>query len=384
MSGELNLLQREHVRIDDCTEAVLTAPGDIVSQFCCFGDLQMIALNGVMDVGTFDVKAVFKRIRFSRKFVLISGGILLLGGASGVAAVFVGKERLFGHAEASVNGLECEMVQSVNIRKNGAVWVRKFIRTEGGDGTDRVKTALRVAKAVYDKQKPDLVQVSVLDQHGPTMRSDMRGRAIAAQVVYIADVKKLPDDANAKPYTAYYYDGAANAQGLFYGLRIDLPLEDTEHLSASLQDFTDCTDPVVEAPADAHGSAAKGHEKPGADHGKSDGGGHGEAGDHGAGDGHGDAAPAGDHGETAPESAHGDAPAGPDGHAAPDDPALMTSTPDQDNVSMFSFAYIKSLIFGKGSTTAVAAEQHQPPAEQPAPHDEAAADHAPAAAKAEH
>ncbi len=338
-----------------------------------------------MNVGTFDVKAVFKRIRFSRKFVLISGGILLLGGASGVAAVFVGKERLFGPAEASINGLECQMVQTVNIRKNGAVWVRKFIRTEGGDGTERVRTALRVAKAVYDKQKPDLVQVSVLDKNGPTMRADMRGRAIAAQVVYIADVKKLPEDADAKSYSAYYYDGDPNGEGLFYGLRIDLPLEDTEHLSASLNDFSDCVEPVVETPSDGHGAAADGHGKAGDGHGetKSDG--------HGDGGGHGEKAPAGDHGEAAPESAHGETPAAHGDHAAPDDPGLVTSTPEQDSVSMFSFAYIKSLIFGKGSTTAVAAEQHQPPAEEPAAaHGEAAAEgdaaaqHAPAAPAPEH
>ncbi|MET0171405.1 MAG: hypothetical protein ABW206_03290, partial [Agrobacterium vaccinii] len=38
------------------------------------------------------------------------------------------------------------------------------------------------------------------------------------------------------------------------------------------------------------------------------------------------------------------------------DPKLLTSTPENDSVSIFSFAYIKSLIFGKGPTVAVAAE----------------------------
>ncbi|MES5099384.1 hypothetical protein ABUK73_14235 [Agrobacterium sp. BA1120] len=326
------------------------------------------------------MKAVFKRIRFSRKFVLIGSGILLLGGASGVAAIVVGKERLFGPTYASVNGLECKMVQTVNIRKNGAVWIRKFIRTDGGDGTERVKTALRVAKAVYDKQKPDLVQVSVLDEHGPTMRSDMRGRAIAAQVVFIPDVKKLPEDADAKTYSAFYYDGVPNGDGLFYGLRIDLPLEDTEQLSASLKDFTDCSDPAAEAPADAHGSAAKGHEKSG---------GHGESGGHGDSGGHGEAAPAeAEHGSPAPEAAHDGGhngePSAEGGHSAPDDPQLLTSTPEHDSGSIFSFAYIKSLIFGKGSTVAVAAEPaHEAPADAPPAHTPAVTEPA-EAAKPEH
>jgi hypothetical protein len=311
------------------------------------------------------LKAVFKRIPFSRKFVLIGGCILLIGGASGAAAVFIGKERLFGPSYASINGLECKTVQTVNIKKNGSLWIRKFIRTEGGDGKERVKTALRVAKAVYDKQKPDLVQVSVLDKNGPELRSDMRGRSIAAQAVYIADVKKIPEGSDAQTYSAFYYDGAANSNGEFYGLRIDIPLEDTEHLSAGLTDFTDCVDPVAEAAAGAHGTPAKGHGK--------------ASGGHGAPEAaHGEAAPAA-HGET-PEAEHKEAPeagshgepASPEAHAPVDEEQLLTSTPEHDSVSIFSFAYLKSLIFGKGQSTAVAAEpEHEPAADAPA-HEESA------------
>lgn len=307
-----------------------------------------------MDVGTIDVKAVFRRIQFSRKFVLIGSGILLMGGASGVAAIMIGRDSLFGHAEASVNGLDCKMVQTVNIKKNGSTWIRKFIRTDGGDGPERVKTALRIAKSVYNEQKPDLVQVSILDEHGPTMRSDMRGRAVAAQVVFIPDVAKLPPEADAKTYSAYYYDGAPSAEGLFYGLRIDLPLEDTAHMAASLTEFTPCVDPAAEsAPAEGHGAAANGHDKPAAGHGES--GGHGEPA--AAKDGHGETPSASSEGGHGEPSAEGQ-------HPAPDDPNLLTSTPEPESVSIFSFAYVKSLIFGKGTTTAVAAEPEHAPAAQ--------------------
>lgn len=312
------------------------------------------------------MKAVFKRIPFSSKFVLIGGCILLIGGASGAAAVFIGKERIFGPSYASINGLECNTVQTVNIKKNGSLWIRKFIRTEGGDGKERVKTALRVAKAVYDKQKPDLVQVSVLDKNGPELRSDMRGRSIAAQAVYIADVKKIPAGSDAQTYSAFYYDGSANSDGEFYGLRIDMPLEDTEHLSAGLTDFTDCVDPVAEAAAGEHGAPAKGH-------GKAASGGH-----DAPAAAHGEAAPAA-HGQTpeadhkaAPEGGEHGEPATPEAHAPVDDEQLLTSTPEHDSVSMFSFAYLKSLIFGKGQTTAVAAEpEHEPAADAPAESGEA-------------
>lgn len=294
------------------------------------------------------MKAVFGRMRFSRKLVMIGGGILLLAGATGSAAVFIGSERLLGSTYTSANGLSCDAVQTVNIRKNGSLWVRKFIRTDGGNGTDRLKTALRVARAVYDKQKPDLVQVSVLDKNGPQLRSEMRGRAIAAQVVFIADPAKIPEGADAQRYSAFYYDGASNGSGQFYGLRIDLPLEDAEAMAASLNDAADCATPASDAAPEGHGGkAAKGA------------GGHGETKGEGGG-GH-DAAPAQTHEGGPGAEAHGEPVA---------DEELLTSTPEADGGSIFSISYLKSLIFGKGTTTAQAAEEklaegEVAPAEEP-------------------
>lgn len=301
------------------------------------------------------VKAVFGRMRFSRKLVMIGGGILLLAGATGSAAVFIGSDRLLGPSYASTNGLSCDAVQTVNIRKNGSLWVRKFIRTQGGDGTERLKTALRVAQAVYDKQKPDLVQVSVLDKNGPQLRSEMRGRAIAAQVVFIPDLAKIPEGAEARRYSAFYYDGAANGTGQFYGLRIDLPLEDTEALAASLSDSADCATPALDAGSEGHDAKpAKGAT------------GHGETKDDGAG-GHG-GTPAETKEGGAGAEAHDETPS-PEAHGEPAADELLTSTPEADGGSIFSLSYLKSLIFGKGSTTAQAAEEkpatENAPAEEP-------------------
>lgn len=301
------------------------------------------------------MKAVFGRMRFSRKLVMIGGGILLLAGATGSAAVFIGRDRLLGPSYASTNELSCDAVQTVNIRKNGSLWVRKFIRTQGGDGTERLKTALRVARAVYDKQKPDLVQVSVLDKNGPQLRSEMRGRAIAAQVVFIPDLAKIPEGAEARRYSAFYYDGAANGTGQFYGLRIDLPLEDTEALAASLSDSADCATPALDAGSEGHDAKpAKGAT------------GHGETKDDGAG-GHG-GTPAETKEGGAGAEAHGETPS-PEAHGEPAADELLTSTPEADGGSIFSLSYLKSLIFGKGSTTAQAAEEkpatENAPAEEP-------------------
>lgn len=301
------------------------------------------------------MKAVFGRMRFSRKLVMIGGGILLLAGATGSAAVFIGSDRLLGPSYASTNGLSCDAVQTVNIRKNGSLWVRKFIRTQGGDGTERLKTALRVAQAVYDKQKPDLVQVSVLDKNGPQLRSEMRGRAIAAQVVFIPDLAKIPEGAEARRYSAFYYDGAANGTGQFYGLRIDLPLEDTEALAASLSDSADCATPALDAGSEGHDAKpAKGAT------------GHGETKDDGAG-GHG-GTPAETKEGGAGAEAHGETPS-PEAHGEPAADELLTSTPEADGGSIFGLSYLKSLVFGKGSTTAQAAEEkpatENAPAEEP-------------------
>ncbi|PZP43992.1 MAG: hypothetical protein DI595_20560 [Agrobacterium fabrum] len=301
------------------------------------------------------MKAVFGRMRFSRKLVMIGGGILLLAGATGSAAVFIGSERLLGRSYVSSNGLSCDAVQTVNIRKNGSLWVRKFIRTGGGDGPERLKTALRVAKAVYDRQKPDLVQVSVLDKNGPQLRSEMRGRAIAAQVVFIPDLAKIPEGAEAHRYSAFYYDGAANGSGQFYGLRIDLPLEDTEAMAAGLSEFADCATPASDAGSEGQEGKPTKSE-----------GGRSETGD----DGDGGAPTKGGEGGAGAE-AKGETPS-PEANGEPAADELLTSTPEADGDSIFSLSYLKSLIFGKGSTTAQAAEEK--PAAGNVPAEEAGAE----------
>ncbi|ANK93265.1 hypothetical protein AMK01_CH03860 [Rhizobium sp. N6212] len=175
---------------------------------------------------------------------MIIGGVALLAGVSGGAAVYVGKDRLMGVAGGGY-GLECSDVNLVTIRKQDHVWVRKYIKTEPTDGITRVKTALRVAQAVYAAQKPDLVQVVVLDENGPTLRSDIRGRAIGADVVYIPHPDKAVPGLDDKPYTARYYDGKASENGLFFGERIELPLDEIAMISSGFKDPEDCVDPVA-------------------------------------------------------------------------------------------------------------------------------------------
>lgn len=249
------------------------------------------------------------KIRLSRTFLLIIGGVTILGGGSGVAAVYIGADKLLGPSYSSVNGLECTTVDTVKIKKADRYWIRKYVTADGSaDGISRLKTALRVARKVQQAEHSDLVQVTVLDAAGPTERSKMRGRAIGAQVVYIPDLAKAPEGTAAQSINAYYVEGKPDESGEFWGLRIDLPLEDAEHLSAKLTDDADCLDAAV-GDIDSHGSSG-GH---GAEAG------HGNAKDHGKaagkGDGHGGAGDGGHGGEPAAED-HG-APSGAHGEHAP-------------------------------------------------------------------
>ena len=207
------------------------------------------------------MKALLRIFRPSRKLAFVIGGVALLAGASGGAAIYVGKDKILGPSSEETNGVSCTDVNLVTIKKQDHVWVRKYIKTEPTDGMTRVKTALRVAQAIYAGSKPDLVQVVVLDQNGPTLRSDIRGRAIGADVVYIPHPDKMVDGLDDKPYTVRYYDGQASANGLFFGERIDLPDGEVEKLNASFKEFADCIDPTAVASTEGGEGGGKKGEK---------------------------------------------------------------------------------------------------------------------------
>lgn len=242
------------------------------------------------------------KIRMSRKVALIVGGTLVLCGGTGTAAVFVGAETLLGPSYRTLNGLECTLVQSVEIRRKDQLWVRKFITTdEPGDGLDRVKTALRVAKATHAEKNAQLVQVVVLDVNGPKERAAMRGRAIGADVVYVPDPERIPGNAADQPFTVRYVDRAAAPDGRFYGERMSMIEADVEALVAKLDDSTDCLVPEglmphkEEAHSGSHGNAED------ADHDDKSSDGHSETKDekHSDGEAHGEETPVADahHGE---------------------------------------------------------------------------------------
>jgi hypothetical protein len=295
------------------------------------------------------------KIRLSRKLALILGGIVVFGGGSGAAALYASHAGLLGSSSASLNGLTCSTVQTVKIKRDHQYWVRKYVVADTGDGPARVRTAVRVAKAVQKSEKADLVQVAILDKSGPTDRAAMRGRAIGAQVIYTPDPSKVPDGVMNHPLAAFYLDGTADATGQYYGIRVDLPYEDIDGMAAGLTDFADCIEPVVAGSEGGHGAAPSGHGKStDTGHGGGEAAGHGEA-------------PAAEGHDAAPDEGH-DAPSA-EGHGAPDGGEVVASTPESKGF----LSSITGMFFGDkkdeaaaidGNTTAAAGEH--PPVTEPA------------------
>lgn len=233
------------------------------------------------------------KLRVSKKLVFILAGVFVVMGGSGGAALYFFTDRVTGDETAAVanpNGVACLDVQTEVIHKVDRFWVRKYISADSTDGPDRARTAMRVALAIQSKEKPDLVQVVVLDGKGPKNRADLRGRAIGANVLLISNPARLPKEMPAAAFSARFIDGPAGPDGLFYGQKVDMDEEDVKALAVSIATRDLCGD--LTAKGDGHGGDAKG-------------GGHGEAKaeGHEAAPGH-DAAPEGGH-DAAPEGGQG-------------------------------------------------------------------------------
>ena len=205
--------------------------------------------------------------RLSRKLLIVLAGVTVLTGASGAAAILVGREALLGPPAAEVSGVACTTVSTVRLDRDGRQWLRKYVRSDAKEGEVRVRTALRVAGAMSNSEEADLYQVVLLDAAGPVYRADMRGRAIGAEVLFARDPSAIPG--MKAPFVARYTDGLPGENGEFYGERKELSLEEIRVLVTAMQEREDCVDPNAE-PAETAGHDGAKQEK----------GGHGGEGEH--------------------------------------------------------------------------------------------------------
>jgi hypothetical protein len=245
------------------------------------------------------------KVRLPPKIVLIVAGGVVLCGATGATAYFIGRDAILGPSEEELTGVTCtDVVRFADLRKGRGPWLRKYVKVPPGtDGITRAKTGIRVAMTLQKTLPADLIEIVVLDDKGPDTRAFMRGRAVGAEVILVKDPAGLPGVEGK--YTVNYYEGAASGTGMFYGQAETMSSADAEALAGKMDELTDC------APAPGTADAKdekKGHgEKPKSGHGeaKAEGGGHegasGKAeGEGGGSGGHEAAAGAEGHGETAP------------------------------------------------------------------------------------
>ena len=214
------------------------------------------------------LKIGLPKLRLSRKLLIITLGMTMLLGGTSVAALYFSKDMGMDGAENSVGG-ECTDVQTmVQKTPSNRLWLRRFIRMENASGPDRVRTALRIAGLLAKKNAVDLIHVSVLDSHGPTLRSEMRARSIGAEVLIALKPDNLPD--MKSPAMASYYEGPVSEQGRYYGDKVVLDIDEIGQMMTamrSIEEKPDCVSP--EAAEDAEAAASDhGKKEEKADHGK--------------------------------------------------------------------------------------------------------------------
>ena len=202
------------------------------------------------------------KLRLPRKVVIIGSGVVVLCGASGAAALFIGRDKILGPSEETLAGVACtDVVRVAEMRKDRGPWLRKFVKVPPGtDGMTRVKTAIRVAQTIQQTLPADLIEIAVLDEAGPDQRAFMRGRALGAEVILVKDPSKVPG-IDSK-FTINYYEGGASGTGMFYGKGETMASKDAEALVGKMDKLTDCAPPVKkEDAAAADGKKPEGEKK---------------------------------------------------------------------------------------------------------------------------
>ncbi|HUH49735.1 MAG TPA: hypothetical protein VLZ56_07780 [Mycoplana sp.] len=205
------------------------------------------------------MKFIPSKLRLPKKVLILLAGVVVLTGASGAVAALVGRDAILGPRPERISGVACTTVLTQRQEQDGQHWIRHYIRAKAEDGDVRIKTALRVAGALSNKEQADLYQVVLLDEAGPAQRADMRGRAIGAEVLFSREPGKIPGmDA---PFAASYIDGVAAENGEFYGERKALDLDEIKDIVTAMPERAECADPSVEGGE----MAASGHAAPAAE-----------------------------------------------------------------------------------------------------------------------
>lgn len=176
---------------------------------------------------------LFKAFRLSRKFALVALGTLVLIGGSGAAAVAFAPAHLVpgfgGNKSAS-----CKTVYKSQYSQSAEKRVLTVIASDAVNPAERVRTGIRIARAIAEGgDHPDLVIVHVADMAGPTLRSQLRGYALGAEIVHAPEHGHTR--ATDREWEVRYLDAAPNAQGLYFGDRLQMDDHMVHEIAASIE-----------------------------------------------------------------------------------------------------------------------------------------------------
>ena len=202
-------------------------------------------------------RRLFQIFRVSRKLALLSGGFLLVLGASGTAAlVFAPASMIPGFKEEA--GGHCKTVYQSGFRRGKEKRLIAVISGDDLEPRDRVKTGVRIARHLSDTLHPDLVIVQVADHLGPTTRAELRGSAIGAEIVYAPNPTRTL--AVSQPWEVRYVNTVPTSTGYYFGKRVDMPQAEIEALAHEIELIEGCDGDLVDE--DAKTVAAGGHSAP--------------------------------------------------------------------------------------------------------------------------
>jgi hypothetical protein len=186
---------------------------------------------------------IFQAFRISRKLALLSGGFLLVLGASGTAALVFAPASMMPGSGEEVRG-HCKTVYQSQFHRGKEKRLIAVISTDDLEPLARVKIGVRIARHLAETLHPDLVIVQVADHRGPTARSELRGQAIGVEIVHAPNPGKSL--AVTKPWEARYVDALPTQSGLYFGSRIDLRLTELETINHEIELVEGCDGDVVD------------------------------------------------------------------------------------------------------------------------------------------
>lgn len=196
-----------------------------------------------------------KKRFLSKKLIIILMALFGVTGASGAAAlVFAGP--IFGDGETK--GLACSVAHRTDFELMRENRVTAFLRAPVMPPRERILMLIQYAKFLkLEYEDADLITVSVIDDTGPTHRSNFRGQYVGAQVVHAPD--PLMTMATKESWEVRYVNTEEVFAGRYIGDRFKLTDSEIAELKQEILGPSDC---IAEIEAKLAAAEEAGEERP--------------------------------------------------------------------------------------------------------------------------